>query len=241
MNNLPLLIKPIETTFPKSALRRNLRLVLCLRAAQRFMLIAPILVPFFAFYGQDLREIFLLESVYAVVILAMELPSGYLADRFGRVAVLRLGGVFWSAGWILLLLVEDFAGLVVFEVLMGLGSSLLSGADLALLYDSEKALHKEQPQRTNRAVRNLFVIGMAAEGLASLSATALLLFDGIALVIAVQTGCGLLVLAGSLLLREPPGRQASLTSVAAEWASMRSVLLSLWQQSLFMRRLLGAL
>jgi MFS family permease len=241
MNNLPLLIKPIETTFPKSALRRNLRLVLCLRAAQRFMLIAPILVPFFAFYGQDLREIFLLESVYAVVILAMELPSGYLADRFGRVAVLRLGGVFWSAGWILLLLVEDFAGLVVFEVLMGLGSSLLSGADLALLYDSEKALHKEQPQRTNRAVRNLFVIGMAAEGLASLSATALLLFDGIALVIAVQTGCGLLVLAASLLLREPPGRQASLTSVAAEWASMRSVLLSLWQQSVFMRRLLGAL
>ena len=67
---------------------------------------------------------------------------------------------------------------------------------------------------------------MAAEGLASLSATALLLFDGIALVIAVQTGCGLLVLAASLLLREPPGRQASLTSVAAEWASMRSVLLS---------------
>jgi MFS family permease len=241
MNNLPLLIKPIETTFPKSALRRNLRLVLCLRAAQRFMLIAPILVPFFAFYGQDLREIFLLESVYAVVILAMELPSGYLADRFGRVAVLRLGGVFWSASWILLLLVEDFAGLVVFEVLMGLGSSLLSGADLALLYDSEKALYKEQPQRSNRAVRNLFVIGMAAEGLASLSATALLLFDGIALVIAVQTGCGLLVLAASLLLREPPGRQASLTSVAAEWASMRSVLLSLWQQSLFMRRLLGAL
>jgi MFS family permease len=92
------------------------------------MLIAPILVPFFAFYGQDLQEIFLLESVYAVVILAMELPSGYLADRFGRVAALRLGGVFWSAGWILLLIVEDFAGLVVFEVLMGLGSSLLSWA-----------------------------------------------------------------------------------------------------------------
>jgi hypothetical protein len=77
--------------------------------------------------------------------------------------------------------------------------------------------------------------------LASLSATALLLFDGIALVVAVQTGCGLLVLAASLLLREPPGRQGSLTSVAAEWASMRSVLLSLWQQSAFMRRLLGAL
>ena len=40
------------------ALQRNLRAVLLLRAAQRFMLIAPILVPFFAHYGQDIQQIF---------------------------------------------------------------------------------------------------------------------------------------------------------------------------------------
>ena len=40
------------------ALQRNLRAVLLLRAAQRFMLTAPILVPFFAYYGQDIQQIF---------------------------------------------------------------------------------------------------------------------------------------------------------------------------------------
>ena len=240
MNNV-LLTDRSENSFPMSALRRNLRVVLCLRAAQRYMLIAPIMVPFFAFYGQDLQEIFLLESVFAIVMVAMELPSGYLADRFGRVTVLRAGGLFWSASWLLLLGVDDFTGLLVFEVFGGLGMSLLTGADLALLYDSEEALHKDQLQRANPAVRNLFVISMAAEGLASLSATALLFFDGIALVVAVQTGCGLLVPLASLLLREPPRARSGLTNIAAEWINMRSVLLSLWHQSVFMRRLLGAL
>ena len=75
------------------ALQRNLRAVLLLRAAQRFMLIAPILVPFFAYYGQDIQQIFWLESLYALTVLIMEVPSGYLADRYGRVAVLRAGGV----------------------------------------------------------------------------------------------------------------------------------------------------
>jgi hypothetical protein len=63
------------------ALRCNLRAVLLLRAGQRFMLIAPILVPFFA-----------------LMILLMEIPSGYFADRYGRGAVLRAGGLLQLVG-----------------------------------------------------------------------------------------------------------------------------------------------
>ena len=70
-----------------------------------------------------------------------------------------VGGVLWAAA-LLLLAVEGFSGLAVFNELAGLGSSLLSGADLALLYDSERLLAGDQPERPNRAARNLFVIGM---------------------------------------------------------------------------------
>ena len=56
------------------ALQRNLRAVLLLRAAQRFMLTAPILVPFLAYYGQDIQQIFWLESFYALTVLIMEVP-----------------------------------------------------------------------------------------------------------------------------------------------------------------------
>lgn len=231
------------------ALRRNLRAVPCLRAGQRFMVIAPVLVPFFAHYGQDIQEIFLLESLYALTIVLMEVPSGYLADRFGRVVVLRVGGVLWAAAWLLLLAVEGFSGLAVFNVLAGLGGSLLSGADLALLYDSERLLAGDQPERPNRAVRNLFVIGMGAEGLASLSATLILFNGGIPAVVAAQALCGLLVLIAALFLREPARWQPELTAAqtpahwgwAGQWRALQAALVALWQQSLFMRRLLVAL
>ena len=129
--------EPAET----KRVRNNLRAVLLLlRAGQRFQLIAPILVPFFAHFGQEMQQIFLLESFYALIILLMEIPSGYFADRYGRVMVLRAGGLFWSLSWLSLIWVQDFSGLLGFYVLAGFGTSLLSGADLALLYDTEREL-----------------------------------------------------------------------------------------------------
>ena len=63
----------------RTALMRNLRAVFLLRGAQRLMLIASILVPFFVHYGQDIQEIFWLESFYELTVLLMEVPSGCLA------------------------------------------------------------------------------------------------------------------------------------------------------------------
>ena len=229
--------EPAETT----RLRNNLRAVLLLRAGQRFQLIAPILVPFFAHFGQDMQQIFLLESFYALIILLMEIPSGYFADRYGRVMVLRAGGLFWSLSWLSLIWVQDFSGLLGFYVLAGFGTSLLSGADLALLYDTERELQQDKPSRANRAVRNLFVIGMAAEGLASLSATGLLFYGGITTVIAAQTVYGLLVLAAAMVLREPRRANSGYSPIVGECQNLGNVLSSLWRQSVLMRRLLVAL
>ena len=225
----------------RPALMRNLRAVLLLRGAQRFMLIASILVPFFAHYGQDIQEIFWLESFYALTVLLMEVPSGYLADRYGRVAVLRAGAVLWSLSWLLLLSVDDFTGLMVFELLGGIATALLSGADLALLFDTERELAQREAERPNRAVRKLFVIGMVAEGAASLSATVLLFNGGINLVITTQTGCGLLVFLASLFLYEPTRSRQPNTARHGEFQKLCNVLGALWRQSVFMRRLLSAL
>ena len=54
---------------------------------------------FVAHDGQDMQEIFLLESLYARTILLMEVPSGYLADRFGVARLwCALGGCFAAGG-----------------------------------------------------------------------------------------------------------------------------------------------
>ena len=90
-------------------------------------------------------------------------------------------------------------------------------------------------------MRNLFVIGMTAEGLASLSATGLLFYGDITSVIAAQTVCGLLVLAAAMLLREPPRANLGYKSLLDECRDLGRVLTSLWRQSVLMRRLLATL
>ncbi len=84
-----------------------------------------------------MQQIFLLQAVFAVVVLVMEIPSGYAADLLGRRITLLVGSVFIALGHTMLLFADGFAGLAVFELCLGIGSSLVSGTDLAILYDSE--------------------------------------------------------------------------------------------------------
>ena len=93
---------------------------------------------FFTHYGKDIEEIFWLESFYALTVLLIEVPSGYLVERYGRGAVLRAGAVLWSLSWLLLLSVDNFTGLLLFELLGRIATAQLSGADLALLFDTER-------------------------------------------------------------------------------------------------------
>ena len=74
--------------------------------------------------------------------------SDYLADLFGRKHTLLAGAAFCGVGHSLLLVADGFWGLAVFEVALAIGHSLVSGADIALLYDTELALDRgEQEQR----------------------------------------------------------------------------------------------
>ena len=52
--------------------------------------------------------------------------------------MLRAGAVLWSLSRLLLLSVDNFTGLLLFELLGRIAKALLSGADLALLFDTER-------------------------------------------------------------------------------------------------------
>ena len=91
----------------------------------------------------------------------------------GEAAVLRAGACF---GLCLGCAIVDrrLLGLLAFEALVGVGASLLSGADLALLYDTERELQQDKPERANRGGAQP-VCGRDGRGrLASMSATGLL-------------------------------------------------------------------
>lgn len=114
-----------------------------IKATRWFLLIMPIIVPFFKASGLSMKEVMLLQSIMAFFIVVTEIPSGYLGDLFGRKWSLVAGMIFGFLGMLNMGFVSSFWGFAVTEMLLGIGASFVSGADSALLYDSLLAENKQ--------------------------------------------------------------------------------------------------
>ena len=108
-----------------------------------FMIVMPIVVIFFQENGLSLKEVMILQGMYSFMVATMEIPSGYLADVFGRKNTLILGGIFCFFGFLIISLSFSFWYFIIGEIILGIGSSFISGADSAILYDSLAESKKE--------------------------------------------------------------------------------------------------
>jgi len=201
-------------------LQRNRRLIYAFSFCQAFMLIVPVLVPLFESKGLTLSEIFYLQAIYAAVIVLFEAPSGYMADRFGRRIVMIVGGIANAIAYFWLNFSDSFAGLILFEAAMGLAMSMMSGTDLAMLYDSEKALSESEEAHTS-SIAHLSFVRSVAEGTGALLGGVLALwsFD---LMVAAQSLTAICCLVLATRLVEPPrtraGSEPQTSTLAAVWA-----------------------
>ncbi|MBV1904752.1 MAG: MFS transporter [Pseudomonadales bacterium] len=187
----------------RTRLKGNVSKTLLLGFCGVFLVIMPILVPFFETRGLDIQDVFLLQAVFAAVILVMEIPSGYLADVLGRKRTLVVGALFLGVGHSLLLVADSFTSLMLFEIGLGIGVSLVSGSDLALLYDSEIALGRSA-RRQRKVVGRLYTVHTASEAVASIVCSIILLFWSFDAAIYVQVTVGWMPFLISLTLVEPP-------------------------------------
>ncbi|MCC8174134.1 MAG: MFS transporter [Odoribacter sp.] len=96
----------------------------------------PIIVLFYEDNGLGMKEIFLLKSVYSIAMVTCEIPSGYLADAWGRRNTLLIGGILTFGGFLCYSFSYTLAAFFMAEIFLGLGQSMVSGADSALLYDT---------------------------------------------------------------------------------------------------------
>src|SRR5690606_26539100 len=192
-------------------LKRNIRIIYGLAFVHAFMLIVPVLVPFFQSKGLTLAEVFYLQAIYAASIVILEAPSGYIADTFGRRTTLVAGAIAHGLGYLWLNFADSFLSLMLFEITLGVAMSLVSGADIALLYDSERALARGDQEYTP-SVAHLGFFKSVAEGLGALLGGILALWSFDLMVLAQSlTAWTCLVL--SLFLVEPPLDPADPTSV----------------------------
>ena len=107
-------------------------------------LVIPILVLFYVDRGISLETFMILMAVMNFTIFAMEIPGGIIADRFSRKWSIFSGRLALTVSWALMLMTTDPVLLGLSFALFGLGESLISGADSALLYDSLKEDGQEE-------------------------------------------------------------------------------------------------
>jgi MFS family permease len=136
------------------------------------------------------------QALFGFVLAAFEFPSGYIADRLGhRLAVLSGTGLV-VAGWLLYSVANGLWGTVLAEAVLGVGMSLISGADTALLYESLQRLGREHEYA--RWYARMRVVAQLAEGASALVAGLLFAYSPW---LPFQLQALVMVLAGLLVLR----------------------------------------
>lgn len=154
--------------------RRNLLLLNAISFARTFMVIMPVFVPLMQSYGLTMQETMLLQSIFAGVSLVMELPSGYIADVFGRKTTLTIGYILAGAGFTQVIWADTFLELAIFEVTLGFAMSFISGSDTALAFESEKALGEDGSHSAIARTHSWMNFG---EGAAAFAAFILVKYD----------------------------------------------------------------
>lgn len=189
------------------SLRINIVAIYMMGFFHSFMVVIPVFVPLVQGYGLSMAQVLQTQALFALTVAVFEVPSGYIADVWGRRRAILAGSALNGIGFLWLLWADGFVDFLVYEFFLGVGISLISGADLALLYDSETQLEAEHSGAgagASKSLSRLISIEAGASGVAGICASLLLLFADMATLVKVQAICGFVPLLLGLVLVETP-------------------------------------
>lgn len=127
-------------------------------------------VLFLAARGMNLIQIGLIESIFHITGMLMEVPTGFVADRYGRKTSRIIACGVALASSIIMIGSRSFWGYVLGFVLSALSYNLESGAGDALVYDSLVECSKEQEYmkvkgRTNLCYQLAHILSLVLGGI----------------------------------------------------------------------------
>jgi MFS family permease len=181
--------------------RGNIWRLFAVQALLMFILWVPIWVVFLQRKGLSLTQVGLLEGVAWTITALLEVPTGAIADRWGRKASIAVGASLYALAMFLILAEALSPAFLLGYALWNSSTAFVSGADSALLYDSLKADGRaaEAAKQTGRYA----AINQASQGIASLVGAAIATID-ISLCFAICGVLGLLAAGLVLTIHEPP-------------------------------------
>ncbi len=198
--------------------RGNIWRLFAVQALLMFILWVPIWVVFLQRKGLSLTQVGLLEGVAWTITAFLEVPTGAIADRWGRKASIAVGASLYGLAMFLILAEALSPAFLLGYALWNSSTAFVSGADSALLYDSLKADGRaaEAAKQSGRYA----AINQASQGIASLVGAAIATID-INLCFAI---CGFLGLAAAglvLTIHEPP-RTSEDDEYLGYWRNLRT-------------------
>ena len=155
-----------------------------------------------------------------VALTVLEVPTGWVADRYGHRASLLVGSLVQTAAMLVCWLGTGVSGLLAASLLVAVGDAFRSGADHALLYRSCVALDRESDfLRLEARTKSIELVALVAF---ILGGGFLVQTAGFAVAWIVETLVSALGLAVACLLTEPPAQPAAVPEPHAGDEDVRS-------------------
>lgn len=147
-------------------LKRNISVSYVYNFLLQLNITSAIWVLYLSFKGMSLIEIGILESIYHITGVLFELPTGVIADLYGKKFSVVTGRIVSVISCILMITSNSFWGFALAFVLSAASMNLNSGAGEALVYDSLKSLGEEEKYK--KIWGNLAFIMSLGQGMAVL-------------------------------------------------------------------------
>lgn len=116
--------------------KRNLWLYIVVKIFNKRVFLPVIVIYFVDRFGFSIQEIGILAAIYGIVSIVADVPTGYFADRYGRVNTIRVAAILQIIASLLYITVTQKSGIIFAQILESLAFSFLSGAAEALVHDS---------------------------------------------------------------------------------------------------------
>lgn len=130
--------------------KRNLYLVMSESAITAGLMAMSVITPFFNSIGLNQSEISLSQMIFTLVVVILNVPTGYIADRASRKWANIIGDFMHAILLVCYALTNNFLGVVICESLMGIASALSMGVDQSLLRHFSGKLAKASGEPEDR-------------------------------------------------------------------------------------------
>ena len=185
----------------RQQLRRNIWKLYMFQILFGLHFYLPTIVLFWQKHGMNLTQVMVLQSLFAIATVCLEIPSGYLADLLGRRKTLIFAGYSNLAAIIVYSIGNNFFHFLLAELFFAFGDAMISGADAALMYDTLLTIGEEE--RYKEIYGKYFFYQLIAIGTANIIGGFIATIS-FRLTFYITIPCFLLSAVTAISLQEPP-------------------------------------